>query len=90
MTQRDGNDLIYTATLSLADALCGTTLRIQHLDGTEIEQPIEGMISPNDIKVIRCVLVGLMKRTRPALSSTQLLRFLMQKEPLNTMGLCSA
>lgn len=43
------------AQLSLADALCGTTLKIEGLDGSMIEVPVKDVIRPNDAKVVRCV-----------------------------------
>ncbi len=51
--RRDGNDLIHTVRLSLADALCGTTLSIQHLDGTTLSVPVTEVITPSSCKVIR-------------------------------------
>jgi len=53
--RRDGNDLIYSARLSLTEALCGTTLNIPHLDGTTIPLPVQDIISPNAMKVVRYV-----------------------------------
>ncbi|KAG2429150.1 hypothetical protein HYH02_014185 [Chlamydomonas schloesseri] len=51
--RREGNDLYFTAVVSLADALCGTTLQIPHLDGTTIELPIRDVIRPGESKVLR-------------------------------------
>lgn len=49
---RDGNDLLYTHRLPLAEALCGTQLTIQHLDGKPISIPINNVIQPDSQKVI--------------------------------------
>eukprot|EP00198_Chlamydomonas_reinhardtii_P013276 XP_001702613.1 DnaJ-like protein [Chlamydomonas reinhardtii] len=51
--RREGNDLYFTAVVSLADALCGTTLQIPHLDGTTIDLPIRDVIRPGESKVLR-------------------------------------
>jgi DnaJ-class molecular chaperone len=51
--QRNGNDLEFTAPLSLADALCGTTLRIPHLDGSTIELPVTDVVTPSSLKIVK-------------------------------------
>lgn len=52
--RRDGGDLIYTAKLSLADALCGTTISIPHLDGTTVSVPITDVVSPGStVKILK-------------------------------------
>ncbi|GLC45431.1 hypothetical protein PLESTM_001733300 [Pleodorina starrii] len=51
--RREGADLHHTAVLSLADALCGTTLRISHLDGSTLELPVRDVIRPGETKLIR-------------------------------------
>ncbi|GAX73219.1 hypothetical protein CEUSTIGMA_g672.t1 [Chlamydomonas eustigma] len=51
--RRDGNDLIYTARVSLAEALCGTTLKIEHVDGSLISFPVTDVITPTSNKVIK-------------------------------------
>ncbi len=51
--QRNGNDLTYTAQITLADALCGTTLRLQHLDGSTVEVELRDVLTPNSIKVVK-------------------------------------
>eukprot|EP01023_Acetabularia_acetabulum_P047036 TRINITY_DN4930_c0_g1_i4.p1 TRINITY_DN4930_c0_g1~~TRINITY_DN4930_c0_g1_i4.p1 ORF type:complete len:405 (-),score=78.52 TRINITY_DN4930_c0_g1_i4:629-1843(-) len=43
--KRSGNDLIYTANVSLADALCGGTLQITQLDGRQIQVPYNQLTS---------------------------------------------
>ena len=39
--------------LSLADALCGCSIRVQHLDGTILEVPVKDVISPSAAKLVR-------------------------------------
>ena len=39
--------------LSLADALCGTTLEVKTLDGRKLEVPIQNVVTPGGFKVIR-------------------------------------
>lgn len=51
--QRDGNDLLMTTDLPLADALCGTTLRLAHLDGSSVDLPLNDVITPSSLKVVR-------------------------------------
>mmetsp|Transcript_11094 Transcript_11094/g.19316 ORF Transcript_11094/g.19316 Transcript_11094/m.19316 type:complete len:347 (+) Transcript_11094:156-1196(+) len=51
--RRDDKDLVHTVTLSLGDALCGTTLNILHLDGGHVEVPIKDVIAPSSIKIIK-------------------------------------
>uniref|UniRef100_A0A7S0RM28 J domain-containing protein n=1 Tax=Chlamydomonas leiostraca TaxID=1034604 RepID=A0A7S0RM28_9CHLO len=51
--KRDGNDLIHTAQLPLVDALCGTVLRIPHLDGSTVEVPLNDVVNNASIKVVR-------------------------------------
>ncbi|PSC70447.1 dnaJ-like protein subfamily B member 1-like [Micractinium conductrix] len=50
--KRDGNDLIYTHRLSLADALCGTVVQLQTLDGRPLSIPIQEVVSPQLEKVV--------------------------------------
>lgn len=50
---RDGNDLLYTHRLPLVDALSGTQITINHLDGNPISIPIQEVIHPDKQKVIR-------------------------------------
>lgn len=51
--ERDGNDLRYTARITLADALCGTTLSLRTLDGRRLTVPLTEIVSPGYSKVIR-------------------------------------
>ena len=39
--------------LSMADALCGTTLEVKTLDGRKLEVPIQNVVTPGGFKVIR-------------------------------------
>lgn len=50
---RDGADLIYNTILPLADALCGTALPIQLLDGATETIQIRDVIRPNDTKLVK-------------------------------------
>jgi hypothetical protein len=43
---RKGNDLHYRATISLLEALTGTTLKIRHLDGRAVSVPRVGVTKP--------------------------------------------
>ena len=51
--RRDGNDLIHNVRLSLADALCGTTINVQHLDGTLLPLSVSDIITPSSAKIMR-------------------------------------
>lgn len=51
--RRDGNDLVHTARISLADALCGASLKIPHLDGSTVEVPVNDVVTPNFTKIIK-------------------------------------
>ncbi|CAF4056132.1 unnamed protein product, partial [Rotaria sp. Silwood1] len=44
--RRENVDLIYKATISLAEALTGTTLYIQQLGGRQLEVPINEIVTP--------------------------------------------
>ena len=44
--KRDGNDLIRKYTVTLAEALGGTTVNITTLDGRELSIPVNDIISP--------------------------------------------
>lgn len=50
--KRDGNDLIYTHRLPLADALCGTTVQLQALDGRLLSIPVDEVVSAQQEKVV--------------------------------------
>lgn len=51
---RDGNNLVYKARLSLADALCGTCLKINTLDGRLIDLPLRSeVVTPASAKLLR-------------------------------------
>lgn len=51
--RRDGNDLIFTTRVPLADALCGTTVKVPHPSGEVLEMPIQDVITPSYAKIIR-------------------------------------
>ncbi len=51
--KRDGNNLIYNAKLSLADALCGTTLSIPNLDGRTTSVPLRDVVSSGSQQAAR-------------------------------------
>lgn len=51
--RRDGNDLIFTTRVPLADALCGTTVKVPHPSGEVLEVPIQDVITPSYAKIIR-------------------------------------
>lgn len=49
---RDGNDLIVTQRISLADALSGYTVHLTTLDGRKLSIPINNVIHPNYEEVV--------------------------------------
>jgi DnaJ family protein B protein 4 len=51
--KREGNDLVYTHRLPLVDALAGTTIQLTHLDGSPVRIPVDEVITPDTIKVVR-------------------------------------
>jgi len=46
----EGSTLIYTATISLTEALCGTVLEIPCLDGRQLAIPITQVVTPESTK----------------------------------------
>ena len=42
--RRENTDLIYTAKINLGQALTGTTLHIEHLDGRKLDVPINEIV----------------------------------------------
>ncbi|CAK9150996.1 unnamed protein product [Ilex paraguariensis] len=50
---RDGNDLVVTQKIPLADALTGYTARLTTLDGRNLTIPINNVIHPNYKEVVR-------------------------------------
>ncbi|EFJ36802.1 hypothetical protein SELMODRAFT_230025 [Selaginella moellendorffii] len=50
--KRDGNDLVMTQKVSLADALTGTTITVNTLDGRTLTIPINDIISPGYEKIV--------------------------------------
>jgi DnaJ family protein B protein 4 len=51
--KREGDDLIYTAAISLKQALCGGYFEIQHLDGVKRKIPLKGITTPNTKRTIQ-------------------------------------
>lgn len=49
---RDGNDLVMTQKISLAEALTGYTVRVTTLDGRVLTIPINNVIHPNYEEVV--------------------------------------
>merc|ERR1719158_108337 len=49
---RDKNELIYTATIDLTAALCGTVVEVQTLDRRTISIPITNIVKNNEAKVV--------------------------------------
>jgi len=49
---RDGNDLVVTQNISLAEALSGYTVRLTTLDGRTLTIPINNVIYPNYEEVV--------------------------------------
>lgn len=50
---RDGADLHHRAVLPVKDALAGTILRLEHLDGRVLEVPVVDVASPGSKKVVK-------------------------------------
>jgi len=50
--RRENADLIYTAKINLGQALTGTTLHIEHLDGRKLDIPINEIVKPGFKKCI--------------------------------------
>ncbi|KAH7306523.1 hypothetical protein KP509_22G016700 [Ceratopteris richardii] len=50
--KRDGNDLVVTHKISLAEALIGTTISLTTLDGRSLTIPVNEVISPGYEKVV--------------------------------------
>lgn len=51
--RRDGNDLVMTAHVSLADALCGGQLQVRTLDGRPLDVPLTNVVTPGSARVMR-------------------------------------
>jgi len=49
---REGNNLIYTANISLAQALTGVSIDLPTLDGRRLKIPIREVIEPSFVKVV--------------------------------------
>lgn len=50
---REGSDLVYTAKLGLAEALCGTSLEIRTLDGRTLNIPVTEVVQPGATKRVK-------------------------------------
>jgi DnaJ family protein B protein 4 len=51
--KREGDDLIYTARVTLKEALCGTTVEVLTLDERRLRVPVNEVISPGYEKIVR-------------------------------------
>jgi DnaJ family protein B protein 4 len=51
--RRDGNDLIMNHRLALADALCGTIVIVETLDGRKLEVSVPEVIQPGYTKIVK-------------------------------------
>jgi len=49
---RDGSTLLYTATITLAEALCGTVLSVPTFDGRTLSVPITQVVAPGAMKTV--------------------------------------
>ena len=47
------DDLVYTATITLTDALCAKPLKLDTLDGRTIKVSMEEIVTPSTVKVVR-------------------------------------
>jgi DnaJ homolog subfamily B member 4 len=52
---RQGNDLVYTYKIRLRDALCGGSVNVQHLDGSQVPVSFDGPLHPGSVMTVRCV-----------------------------------
>ncbi len=50
---RDGNDLKYTAKISIKDSLCGGKIEIDHLDGKKLRIQLRGITTPSSLKILQ-------------------------------------
>jgi len=51
--ERDGNDLIYKAKITLKQALCGGHIVLKHLDGTEKKIGLKGVTTPQTRRILQ-------------------------------------
>lgn len=47
-----GNDLVYSANITLEDALCSNPITILTLDGRNLFTPIDEIINPKSVKIV--------------------------------------
>jgi len=48
----DGHNLVYSAELSLVDALCGTIIEVPTLDGRLLSVPVTQVVAPGHKKIV--------------------------------------
>lgn len=51
--RREGNNLVHTAKVSLADALCGPTVEVETLDKRKLSVSVSGVATPTATKVVK-------------------------------------
>ena len=51
--KREGNNLVHTAKVSLADALCGPTVEVETLDHRKLAVSVSGVATPTATKVVK-------------------------------------
>ena len=51
--KREGNNLVYTAKVGLADALCGPTVQVETLDKRQLTVPVSGIATPTAVKIVK-------------------------------------
>lgn len=54
--KREGNDLTYTARISLKDALVGGRFQLHHLNGSNVPVSFVGPVSPATVQAMRCAI----------------------------------
>lgn len=51
--RREGNNLVHTAKVNLADALCGPTVEVETLDKRKLSVSVSGVATPTATKVVK-------------------------------------
>lgn len=51
--KRNCDNLIYTATLSLSDALCAKPVKLETLDGRILQVSMDSIITPKCVKIVK-------------------------------------